>query len=137
MGTDGGLIPPDFEAGLASSGLASPSKTAVQLAGESTKRRGLFDKMEMNLLQGLTTWYQSHCDGLWEHGYGVTIKTLDNPGWHVKIDGKSGRKDITVKIDNDDDDWLFITAGAETFRADGDPSRLEEMLERALKWVEE
>ncbi len=27
-----------------------------------------------------------HCDGDWEHSYGITIDTLDNPGWKVSID---------------------------------------------------
>jgi hypothetical protein len=31
-------------------------------------------------------WYSAHCDGEWEHGFGVTIATLDNPGWSVTID---------------------------------------------------
>ena len=37
-------------------------------------------------LNWLTDWYASHCDGEWEHGYGVNIKTLDNPGWRLTID---------------------------------------------------
>jgi hypothetical protein len=37
-------------------------------------------------LSWLQRWYSAHCDGEWEHGFGVTIETLDNPGWSVKID---------------------------------------------------
>ena len=37
-------------------------------------------------LSWLQQWYSAHCDGEWEHGFGVTIETLDNPGWSVKID---------------------------------------------------
>jgi len=33
----------------------------------------------------LQHWYLGHCDGEWEHGFGLEIKTLDNPGWHVII----------------------------------------------------
>ena len=36
-------------------------------------------------LSWLQQWYSAHCDGDWEHGFGVTIETLDNPGWSVKI----------------------------------------------------
>jgi hypothetical protein len=32
-------------------------------------------------VQALDDWYQSRCDGLWEHRYGVTVETCDNPGW--------------------------------------------------------
>ena len=32
-----------------------------------------------NWLQG---WYMAHCDDDWEHSFGVTIETIDNPGWN-------------------------------------------------------
>lgn len=34
----------------------------------------------------LERWYASHCDGEWEHKNGVTITTLDNPGWRLRFD---------------------------------------------------
>jgi hypothetical protein len=34
----------------------------------------------------LEDWYTAQCDGDWEHGYGVHVGTLDNPGWRVEID---------------------------------------------------
>ncbi len=37
-------------------------------------------------LDWLTGWYEQQCNGDWEHSYGVTIDTLDNPGWRLKID---------------------------------------------------
>jgi Immunity protein 53 len=40
----------------------------------------------MNALQELQQWYQSQCNGDWEHTYGVKIDTLDNPGWSVTIE---------------------------------------------------
>jgi hypothetical protein len=36
-------------------------------------------------LSWLQQWYTAQCDGEWEHGSGITIETLDNPGWSVKI----------------------------------------------------
>jgi|SRR6185437_6124886 immunity protein 53 of polymorphic toxin system len=36
-------------------------------------------------LKWLQHWFLAHCDGEWEHGSGITIETLDNPGWHVTI----------------------------------------------------
>lgn len=27
----------------------------------------------------------THCDGKWEHGSGISIETLDNPGWLLKV----------------------------------------------------
>ncbi|MFT5930929.1 MAG: hypothetical protein ACI93G_000001, partial [Hyphomonas sp.] len=31
-------------------------------------------------------WYQSQCDGDWEHSFGLKIESLDNPGWSVHVD---------------------------------------------------
>ena len=42
--------------------------------------------MSSTALSRLCQWYLSHCDGEWEHEYGVKIETLDNPGWFVEID---------------------------------------------------
>lgn len=38
------------------------------------------------MIQWLQNWYSSNCDGDWEHDYGITIETIDNPGWNIKID---------------------------------------------------
>lgn len=40
----------------------------------------------MNVLQEIQSWYISNCNGDWEHSFGVSIDTLDNPGWSVRID---------------------------------------------------
>jgi len=37
---------------------------------------------ELNWLQ---QWYSAQCDGQWEDGPGITIETIDNPGWSVNI----------------------------------------------------
>lgn len=33
----------------------------------------------------LQSWYESQCDGDWEHCFGVRINTVDNPGWRVCV----------------------------------------------------
>ncbi len=40
----------------------------------------------MNSLQWLQQWYRAECDDAWEHQHGITIQSLDNPGWLIKID---------------------------------------------------
>lgn len=46
----------------------------------------------MDLLQRIQRWYTINCNGDWEHDYGVSIwhgisiQTLDNPGWTIIID---------------------------------------------------
>lgn len=36
-------------------------------------------------LSCIMAWYSSHCDGDWEHQRGLSIETLDNPGWLFKV----------------------------------------------------
>lgn len=33
----------------------------------------------------LQDWFAQHCDGDWEHDLGVSIATLDNPGWLLRV----------------------------------------------------
>lgn len=39
----------------------------------------------MDSLSGLQRWYESQCNGDWEHHHGISIETCDNPGWWVKV----------------------------------------------------
>lgn len=34
----------------------------------------------------LVAWYTEHCDGEWQHRYGIRLETLDNPGWLLTVD---------------------------------------------------
>lgn len=40
-------------------------------------RRGRFEDIQ--------AWYAELCNGDWEHGYGVHVETMDNPGWSLRI----------------------------------------------------
>ena len=41
---------------------------------------------EIELLRRLERWYAAQCNGDWEHTYGITLETVDNPGWYFKVD---------------------------------------------------
>jgi hypothetical protein len=41
---------------------------------------------DVDPLKHLQSWYVFHCDGSWEHAYGISITSLDNPGWRFKVD---------------------------------------------------
>jgi hypothetical protein len=41
--------------------------------------------MSNDLISWLQRWYTAQCDGGWEHHYGITIGTLDNPGWYSEL----------------------------------------------------
>lgn len=40
----------------------------------------------MEVIDRIQDWYKLNCDGDWEHDYGYSIGTLDNPGWTIRID---------------------------------------------------
>ena len=100
------------------------------------------------LLEWLQDWYHRQCNDEWEHQHGVTIQTLDNPGWllkveltgtplesktmvevgqlsHVNHQGTEGKKDwLNCKVEND----VFIGAGG--------PFSLIQICDVFRAWVE-
>jgi len=84
------------------------------------------------------------CNGDWEHGNGVHVETLDNPGWHVKIDlNDTDLEDIFFPIvkygvgkdsEPDDDNWLVCKVEDNIFHGHGGPEKLEEIFKRFLEW---
>jgi hypothetical protein len=86
----------------------------------------------MDLLEWLQGWYRSQCNGDWEHGHGLVIKTLDNPGWSISItlEGTSvcGATMPRYEQDLGDDDWVFCKVEGGKFIGHGDPSKLTVML---------
>jgi hypothetical protein len=90
-------------------------------------------------LRALEAWYARNCDGDWEHSFGVSIETLDNPGWAVRVDlaetALAGRPFETVRIDRAPDDWLHCAVEANVFKGHGGPGNLHEILEAFARWA--
>ena len=88
----------------------------------------------------LESWYAEQCDGEWEHGYGVRIDTLDNPGWSLVIDLKGtaqmGRTFEPVDHDGGEHDWLTMRVSESRFEAHGDARKLSDMIWAFRDWVE-
>ncbi|MBL0319037.1 MAG: hypothetical protein IPP74_07090 [Alphaproteobacteria bacterium] len=84
-------------------------------------------------LNWLMSWYASHCNGDWEHMYGVIISTLDNPGWRVKIeltDTKLENLSINRQTyETSETDWYTFIIKDQVFDATGDPTKLEILIE--------
>jgi hypothetical protein len=83
------------------------------------------------LLTRLQNWYLTNCDGDWEHSYGISIGTLDNPGWSVKIDLTDTclqNLKYEKQVDNGTFDWLFIKTSGQVLECSGDPSKLTTIL---------
>jgi hypothetical protein len=91
---------------------------------------------KLNAIEVLSEWYISHCDGIWEHGGGLSIESIDNPGWSVKLMGEDDRKgaDIQYNIESDID-WFDVRASSEEFIANGDSTKLAMLLDMAVAWI--
>ena len=97
-----------------------------------------------NLLPRLQRWYLSHCDGDWEHSWGVKIVTLDNPGWSLEVNLEStnlaGRVFTPIRrgldIPEPNPDWLSCRVEDQKFKGSGGPEKLAEMIAIFLNWAE-
>ena len=90
----------------------------------------------MNLLQRIQRWYTINCNGDWEHSYGVSITTLDNPGWTVKIDLLDTCLQNAVleyeTIERTPTNWIGYSVEKGEFEGVGGPKNLFEILEYFL-----
>jgi len=88
----------------------------------------------MSYLEWLQHWYKSNCDDCWEHTYGISISTLDNPGWAVDIDLADTPfeeiEDFSTELDQGETDWLSYRVRDKKFWARGDESKLNEIIAR-------
>ncbi|MFT3675503.1 MAG: immunity 53 family protein [Chitinophagaceae bacterium] len=80
------------------------------------------------MLEWLQQWYNTQCDGDWEHEYGVKITTIDNPGWSVVID-LTGTKlegiEVPYKLEEISPDvWRSYSITKDVFDAGCSPSEL-------------
>ena len=95
----------------------------------------------VDLIAELQSWYASECDGDWEHSYGITIETLDNPGWSLEIDlnetSLACRPKLPVHKHISDNDWLIVHITSDKFRASGDPRKLPQLLAEFLAFQRE
>jgi len=85
-----------------------------------------------DMLGWLARWYLARCDGEWEHRHGVSIQTLDNPGWMVAID-LAGTPLLGLPFARTDTkrgelDWMHVWIEEGRFRAAGGAFNLAEMI---------
>jgi hypothetical protein len=94
----------------------------------------------MHPVEFLEAWYQAHCNGRWEQGHGVTIESLDGPGWIVTIDLAGTPLENTpmtpVVNDRSKRDWLFCEVTRNRFRGQGDPEKLLSIIRAFQTWAE-
>ena len=98
----------------------------------------------MNELAELQDWYLSQCNGDWEHGFGVTIGTFDNPGWHLEINLRDTalenkpfptiEKGTGADSIDDDPDWFICRIKDGKFDSVCGPKHLATVLRIFLDW---
>jgi Immunity protein 53 len=91
-------------------------------------------------LDRICSWYHSQCNGQWEHGYGVSITTIDNPGWLVKIELTDTKLESTefdtVNIDEDDREWISCHVEEKQYIGACGPMLLSVVLGIFLDWAQ-
>ena len=89
----------------------------------------------------LQAWFATQCNGDWEHGQGITIETLDNPGWQVRIDLRYStitRRDFArLETYRTEHDWVVAWVDEDSYHAACGPLNLGEALFLFRVWVEE
>ncbi|MCZ1006018.1 immunity 53 family protein [Streptomyces lydicus] len=92
-----------------------------------------------HVLDWLQSWYASQCDGDWAHEWGMTIETLDNPGWAVKIDLAetvlADREYPQHRVTRDEHDWVMAWTAERAFRIACGPGNLTEALTLFRVWA--
>ncbi len=92
------------------------------------------------LLRWLQTFYAERCDGEWEHGEGISIHTIDNPGWSVKIPLRDTyletRQFTRIEVEESETDWYHCWRDAAFFQGAGGPHNLESLLTVFRTWAE-
>jgi len=92
----------------------------------------------MSGILSLQEWFAANCDGEWEHEHGITIDTIDNPGWRLRIDLQEtsliGMKFESVEVERSELDWIHCRVEKDAFVAFGGPRNLQEMVETFETW---
>jgi immunity protein 53 of polymorphic toxin system len=95
---------------------------------------------DIDLLKRLQHWYGAHCDGSWEHRYGVSIDTLDNPGWSLVVDltdtELADRVFDEVRVERGGDGWYRCKVFDRVFEGSCGPMGLNELIGVFLNWAD-
>jgi hypothetical protein len=84
-------------------------------------------------------WYARQCDGDWEHSWGASIRTLDNPGWLVKINLEGtdleGQAFPEIAKLEPERAWLSCKIVDKQFQGAGGPHMLGDILAAFVHWA--
>ncbi|MEI6515347.1 MAG: immunity 53 family protein [bacterium] len=98
----------------------------------------------MNEIAEIQNWFQSQCDGDWEHGCGIRIESLDNPGWKIEIElnGTNLENAVFIPVERNvspslperETDWYTCKVEESKFKGYGGPQHLKTILRMFLEW---
>lgn len=101
------------------------------------------ERINMELLKKLEHWFLLNCDGDWEHSYGITIDTLDNPGWKLVVDlTDTLLEDVafhSVQVGDSTDKknfWINCYKENNVFIGMGSTDSLKKILSIFLEWAD-
>jgi hypothetical protein len=85
-------------------------------------------------IERIQDWYKLNCNGDWEHSYGYSIATLDNPGWTIKIDLTEtclDKLDFKKEYANTENkhDWFIFNTEKEVLNIACGPENLKQVFE--------
>jgi hypothetical protein len=93
----------------------------------------------MTTLVWLQNWYKARCDGEWEHGQGIRISTIDNPGWQISIPLR-GTPYLNEPFEDakreGESDWVVCRKRDGIFEGFGGVNNLQDILETFRSWVD-
>lgn len=103
---------------------------------------GATELREVSVAESLTKlaeWFSATCNGDWEHGHGITISTLDNPGWRVEIDVGDFQiptsEFAAFEMRTADDNWIITVFDDSVFHGSCSPNNLDRMIGLFLDWI--
>ena len=95
-------------------------------------------------MNDLSAWFAHRCDGVWEQSRGVTIQTLDNPGWMLEVNVGAEVPDQLVFISGTppgpsngniaEGEWTDCRIRGGKFVGASDAAGLRRLLEGFLEW---
>jgi immunity protein 53 of polymorphic toxin system/uncharacterized protein DUF6968 len=115
-----------------------------------TMKRQWIQEDALSDLEWLEQWYEAQCREEWAHHQGVSIQSLDNPGWLLKVnlrgtnlearmaDALVQRTGEPPSEDNGNqggDDWMECSIKEGCFIGAGDPRKLRAILNCFRVWA--
>jgi hypothetical protein len=91
-------------------------------------------------LEWLECFYQSLCNGDWEHGYGFFLENIDNPGWLFSFEVQDtfleGQAFEEFMIERSEEDWVYCRIDGSRWKGVGGARNLNEIIGYFRNWAE-